>query len=299
MTHTPNVKDYDADGQASYRQDFWENANRAYEDQAERIALEKLLQPPTGQRLLELGAGFGRLSEFYAGYEKVILVDYARSQLVDARSRLGDDKYIYVAADIYNLPFTDGACDAATMIRVIHHFEDAPRAIRQIRAAMADGGLFILEFANKRNLKAMLRFALGRQQWSPYEHHPVEFVELHFDFHPAYIQQELQGAGFTTKRRLPVSYFRLGFLKRLLPTSILVALDNLLQNTGWLYSPSIFTQNYAPGASSVPLNPTLFKCPSCKSETLREEHDTLVCEGCTAVWSKADGIYDFRQPIAP
>lgn len=293
----PRIKDYDGEGLASYRADFWEGKGREYEDQVERIALGRLLKPPRGKRLLELGAGFGRLSEFYEGYEQVILVDYARSQLLEARSRLGDEHFIYVAANIYELPIAPNACDAATMIRVLHHFESAPLAIQQIRAGLADGALFILEFANKRNLKAILRHALRRQTWSPYQTEPVEFVPLHFDFHPRYIARTLSEAGFITRRRLPLSFFRLGILKRLLPTRFLVAADALLQSSGWLYTPSVFTQNYVRGSLPATLNENLFKCPRCGSEALTPEHDKLRCESCGAEWSSADGVYDFREPL--
>lgn len=297
MTTSPHrIHDYDGAGTATYRQDFWENADRAYEDLVERIAIQRLLQPATGQRLLELGAGFGRLSEVYAGYRQVILLDYAKSQLEDARSRLGDDKYIYIAANIYELPIVAGACDAASMIRVLHHFEDVPSAFAQIRRSLSDGALFLLEFANKRNFKAMLRYGLGRQAWSPYAPEPVEFVKLHFDFHPDYIRQELTNVGFTTHAQLPVSYFRLGLFKKLLPVGVLSQLDSAMQRSGLLYSPSIFTQNTLAGSRPAHLPTEILCCPRCQG-TLQKEDVTIHCEACQLTWSVENNIYDFRQPI--
>ena len=73
----------------SYRARFWDGQGREYEDLAERIALSQLL-PPSGRRIVEIGAGFGRLAELYAGYEQVVLVDYAVSGLREAQERLGD-----------------------------------------------------------------------------------------------------------------------------------------------------------------------------------------------------------------
>ena len=52
-------------------------------------------------------------------------------------------------------------------------------------------GTFILEFANKRNLKSMLRHLLGLNQWNPYTLAPLEFVELNFNFHPEYMQRQV------------------------------------------------------------------------------------------------------------
>ena len=62
MTMT-EICDYEG---SSYRTDFWEGQGRQYEDMAERLALRKLL-PPAGARLVEIGAGFGRLVDLYGG----------------------------------------------------------------------------------------------------------------------------------------------------------------------------------------------------------------------------------------
>ena len=68
----------------SYRAEFWDGHGREYEDLAERSALRRLL-PPRGRRLLEVGAGFGRLADLYSGYDQIILLDYARSGLREAQ----------------------------------------------------------------------------------------------------------------------------------------------------------------------------------------------------------------------
>jgi ubiquinone/menaquinone biosynthesis C-methylase UbiE len=100
-----------------------------------------------------------------------------------------------MAADAYKLPFRSGMFDAATMIRVIHHMADVSAALRAVRHVLISGGTFVLEHANKQNLKAILRYALRHQDWNPHDLNPVEFVELNFDFHPEYIRRELQAAG--------------------------------------------------------------------------------------------------------
>ena len=69
-----------------YRDEFWV-AERAYEDAAERHALRALL-PPRGRRLLEIGAGYGRLADLYGGYDEVYLLDYARTQMEQAREHM-------------------------------------------------------------------------------------------------------------------------------------------------------------------------------------------------------------------
>ncbi len=163
--------------------------------------------------MLELGAGAGRNTPRYAGFERIVLLDFSRTQLEQAQQRLGrSDKYIYVAADVYRLPFIDGLFDAATMIRVLHHMADAPQALRQVRNVLRPDGTFILEFANKLNLKAMLRYWLGRQEWSPFTLEPVEFAKLNFDFHPRAVRNWLRDLDFKIEKTLTVSHFRMGIL---------------------------------------------------------------------------------------
>ena len=189
----PRICDYEG---SNYRTEFWESKDRDYEDRVERIALRRML-PSHGKRLLEIGAGFGRLTNEYSAFDQVVLMDYSLSQLQYAQEHLGrSEHFIYVAADVYKLPFAPGVFDAATMIRVLHHMADVPAVLQQVRHVLTKDATFILEHANKRNIKAIARYWLKRQTWNPFDRYPVEFVELNFDFHPAFVQQELKPCWF-------------------------------------------------------------------------------------------------------
>src|SRR3990172_1769918 len=195
---------------SDYQQRFWEGGNRQYEDQVEAIAIKRLL-PKSGKLLLEIGAGAGRNTPRYAGFERIVLLDYSRTQLEQAQARLGkSDKYVYVAADAYRLPFVNGLFDGATMIRALHHMADAPKVLAQAARVLQPQSTFILEFANKQNFKSILRWMLRRQSWSPFTREPVEFAALNFDFHPGAVFDWLAAAGFTVEAKRTVSHFRLG-----------------------------------------------------------------------------------------
>ena len=289
----PPVCNYEG---SDYQTSFWEQGGRGYEDAVEALALRRLL-PQTGHLLLELGAGAGRNTPRYAGFERVVLLDYSLTQLQQAAQRLGHSpRYTYVAADIYRLPFVAGLFDAATMIRTLHHMADARLALRQIRQALQPGAAFILEYANKHNLKAILRYGMRRQPWSPFTLEPVEFIPLNFDFHPQAVRQWLAECGFQRKRQLTVSHFRLGLFKRLLPLRLLVWMDGLAQRTGewWQLTPSVFTLSHAVGDTPSAQPGTFFKCPACGNTSLDEQPAALRCQGCGKNWPIIDGIYDFR-----
>lgn len=298
---TPPVCNYEG---SDYQASFWDKGGREYEDRTEAIALRRLL-PPNGRLLLELGAGAGRNTPRYRGFERIVLLDYSRTQLEQAQARLGkSEKYIYVAADAYRLPFIPGLFDAATMIRTLHHMADAPRALGQVKNVLAGEGVFILEFANKLNLKAILRYLLGRQAWSPFTREPVEFVKLNFDFHPQAIRSWLQELGFRIERTLTLSHFRVGFLKRIVPTGILVFFDSLFQWTGawWQFTPSVFVRaklgNRESGVGNISVNPVeFFQCPDCGHSPLVQREDHLECSNCLKKWGVKDGIFDFREPV--
>jgi ubiquinone/menaquinone biosynthesis C-methylase UbiE len=299
-TGHPPVIDYEG---SDYQTRFWSSGGREYEDRAEGVALKRLL-PESGTLLLELGAGAGRNTPRYQGFERVVLLDYSRTQLCQAQQRLGkSDRYIYVAADVYRLPFTPGLFEAATLIRTLHHLVEPRLALEQVRQVLHPGGTFILEFANKRNFKAIARFLLGRQSWNPFSLESVEFVHLNFDFHPKAVRSWLVESGFAVHRQLTVSHFRLGLLKRTLPVGLLVWMDSLAQWTGdlWQLTPSVFVQAEALGAQPARSRPgvsdaDLFRCPECGQHPLDNQGDRLACPACKRAWLIQDGIYDFRQP---
>ncbi|MCL4870499.1 MAG: methyltransferase domain-containing protein [Anaerolineae bacterium] len=292
---TPPVCDYEG---SDYRTRFWEGQGRSYEDQVERIALRRLM-PPTGTTLLEVGAGFGRLADEYLGYERVVLFDYSRSLLQEAQARLGDDpRFIYVAGNWYQMPFVAGLFATLVQIRTIHHAADVPSLLQQLARIARPQGHYILEFANKQNLKAMLRYLLRRQTWSPFSPEPVEFAPLNFDFHPRWLRQQLAQAGFHPGPMLTVSHYRIPLLKKVVPTSILVKMDSLAQKSGrlWQLSPSVFIHSQHPVGGAAASPDTFFACPECQTPLGAVEAEQLSCLGCGRKYTVQNGLYDFKEP---
>jgi ubiquinone/menaquinone biosynthesis C-methylase UbiE len=290
------VCDYEG---SDYQERFWERGDRLYEDHVEAVALKKLL-PPVGHRILEVGAGAGRNVPRYGGFQKVILVDYARSQLELAQERLGrGDRYVFVTADAYRLPFAEGVFDCVSMIRTLHHMVDPETALQQVGYVAKGGAVFVLEFPNKRNLKAILRWLLRRQEWNPFHKGSVEFTTLNFNFHPKDIQDWLESAKFKVERKLTVSHFRLAWLKKRIPLKVLVGVDSALQTTGkwWQLTPSIFIRSIAVNRSKAVREDAFWRCPACGSLELEEAELGLTCQGCARIWSFRDGIYDFKEPL--
>ena len=299
------VIDYEGSG---YQTDFWVGQGREYEDAAERRALAELV-PPAGVRIAEIGAGFGRLGELYQGYEQVILFDYSRTLLAEAAERWGHDpRFVFVAGNVYSLPLASGILDTLVMVRVMHHLADVDAALTQLQRVLHNRSVAVLEYANKRNLKALMRWALRRQSWSPLDRAPVEFVDLNFDFHPAWMTARLAAAGLTPRKQYAVSHFRLPLLKDRVPARQLAAIDQRLFGVGGVYplAPSVFVQvqpQTAGARRDVATTPDgvadLLRCPNCGADGLmRVADDIVACSTCGCHYGRHGSVWDMKEHLA-
>jgi SAM-dependent methyltransferase len=307
VTNVPPVIDYEGSG---YRTEFWEGQGRNYEDATERLALQRLL-PPTGRCIAEIGAGFGRLADLYLGYDQIVLFDYSRTLLQEAVTRWGHDpRFVFVAGNLYQLSLAKASCDALVMVRVMHHLADVSRALEQIRRVLHRESVAVVEYANKRNLKALTRWLLGRQPWSPLDPAPVEFVELNYDFHPAWMWEQFLRARLVVRKQMAVSHFRTPALKRWVPAQRLAEVDSWLFQPGGRYplAPSVFVQLQAPDEDQaselrgdVPVS-ELFCCPACGGDRTFEMQSgplgaAVHCRACRTQYANRDGIWDFKEPL--
>ncbi len=220
----------------------------------------------------------------------------------------------FVSADVTQLPFRNRIIDSALSVRVIHHISDPEEFFKEVKRISNNGGLFVLEFANKRNLKNILRFFTGRIKGSPFRAEAFHVGETILNHHPKYIKTLLLRNGFEVKKQISVSNLRLGFLKKHLKLNVLVFFENLLQNTfSWMGTgPSIFLKTVCckQGKSKM-LNSELdiishkkgdilkpediFICPVCRSDALEySQNGRIICHSCGKESRFRDGIYDFK-----
>ena len=210
-----------------YRDVFW--AARRYEDACDRIAIRALL-PARGSRLIEVGAGFGRLADEYGGYDRVVLLDSSKVHVAAAREALAHDpRFEVVLGDARALPYPDGHFDVTVCVRTLHHFADPEPVLAELGRVTRPGGVVVIEYANRRNLKSVARRLLRRQSWSPFGLGSVGYKPFHFDHAPVSVRRSLRRAGLRIERLRTASLFRLPALTRRLPLPILVAAERRLQ----------------------------------------------------------------------
>jgi len=235
---------------------YWQG--REYEHTSETAALKSFLgRIPQAKKIVEIGAGYGRLLQtyIYRG-KKVILSDPSAKLLSIAREEFRDcqtNKIEFVQSSVerLNKKIKSGTCDLVIMVRVIHHIEEVDNCFKTINKLLKKRGYFILEFANKSHAKATFKEFLKGNLTFPLEIFPkdircaknVRKNTLPFiNYHPDDIYKRLKETGFEILEKRSVSNFRNSFLKRFLPIDFLITIDRVIQVPLALinFGPSIF-----------------------------------------------------------
>lgn len=306
---------------------FWKENNRDYEDMAERLAIKKLLyiNDQKNRVFVDLGCGFGRLFNEYEDFNKILLIDYSVNNLMNAKLHISQylsknkkenlfDKIVFIAADVNNLPVKDGTCDFCLTVRVIHHLPDLPRYFSEVKRIARPGSVFVLEFANKRNFKNIIKFFFGRLKESPFSSKPLQIGQTILNYHPKYVRDLLGMVGFKIVKQISVSNFRLSFLKKMIGLKILLFFENAYQRffSFTCTGPSIFLKtvfdvkeadrNFKDINNLLNSGSDFYKeiliCPRCKSGSLDfsllHSQGKILCSECRMSYLFNDGIFDFK-----
>ena len=236
------VSDYNG---YDYKKEFWENVDCEYEDQADRMAIRKLL-PKRMDKFADIGGGYGRLAnEYLKRAHKVYIFDYSKSELKQAKEIYGD-KIETKAGDIYKLPFKDNELDGLMMIRVTHHLKYMKKAMAELYRVLKPGGVAVIEVANKRTLPKMVRFVTRRSKVNPFDKKVANYKDISkdgfYNYHPKYVEEIFNKTGFNTEKVLSVSNFRSKKLKKVFGTENLVKMENGAQQilAPIRFAPSIY-----------------------------------------------------------
>lgn len=227
---------------------YWDG--RDYEHASEEIAIKRLLKGKHFNSAVDVGGGYGRLCVLLENYaDKVTLAEPSQQQLDIAADYLKDhpniDRKLLQADD---LKFKDGSVDLLTMVRVMHHLPDPSAEFAEIARVLSDDGYVILEVANYAHGRNRLKHALKGQKL-PTE--PVDIRsqqnkrddEIAFVNHnPHTVIKQLAHAGLKVERALSVSNLRSPGLKKVIPRSVMLSVEKLLQPTlaNTYFGPSIF-----------------------------------------------------------
>lgn len=294
---------------------FWENNKRLYEDKAERIALRTLLTgvDKKDRIIFDIGCGYGRLFNEYMDFKTIVLIDYSVNNLKNARKRiekfLGDNpekisSVYFIASDASCLPVKPNCADAVLTVRVVHHLDNPRGYFDEVARILGNGGLYFLEFANKRNLKNILRFIGGRMDTSPFNAKPSQVGETILNFHPSYIYNFLEERNFSVKKVISVSNFRINFLKKFPGTKTLIFFEKIYQKIFSFITlgPSVFLKCILNKPADREINKAdneikiedILICVFCRKAALVFSEDKIECSNCGATFFKENGVYNFK-----
>ena len=181
--------------------------------------------------------------------DKVTLAEPSIQQLEIAKDFLKDhpeiDRVLTQADDI---KLADKSQDLITMIRVMHHLPDPSAEFKELHRVLRDDGYLLLEVANyahaRNRLKHIVRF----------KNLPIEPVDIRTEknkneseiafvnHNPKTVVKQLAHAGFKVEKILSVSNLRSPGLKKIIPKSIMLTLEKIMQPTlaKTYFGPSIF-----------------------------------------------------------
>ena len=213
---------------------YWDG--RDYEQAAEEIMINRMLEGKKFKHAVDVGGGYGRLSVVLRQFaDKVTLAEPSQAQLDIAKDFLqGKPKVESVIAQAEKLPLDDGSVDLAMVVRVIHHLPNPVPAFEEIYRVLEKDGYFLIEFANYTNFKNRVKHTVKLQKM------PVDPVDIRthtkdeddipfVNHNPKTVKKQLAQTGFKLEKTLSVSNFRSPTLKKILPKSTWVKLEKAVQ----------------------------------------------------------------------
>jgi ubiquinone/menaquinone biosynthesis C-methylase UbiE len=150
----------------------------------EAAAIRKMLQDYSFRKVLEIGCGTGKNTEWLSlRAEHIIAVDFSEKMLAKAKQKISGKKVDFILADIEKpWHFNEKKFDLVTCSLVLEHIENPDPLFERISAALPAGGIFYLGELHpfRQYLGSQARFDTvdGRHFVTCYVHHVSEFTSI-------------------------------------------------------------------------------------------------------------------------
>ena len=234
---------------------YW--LGREYEHECETLVINNFFKKiGKDKKVIDIGAGYGRLVKIYEPYsKKITLVEPSKNLLKRAKTLLsarnGKVNYINCCLENLSSKLNSKKYDVAILVRVMHHIKNPEIAIKTASKLLPKGGYLILEFANKIHGKELIKNLLCGNLTFPIDLSPNDkrskknkkknFI-LFLNHHPDKIESSLMCNGFKIIDKRSVSNMRSNNLKSILPFSVLILIEKVLQKplAKLNFGPSIF-----------------------------------------------------------
>jgi len=167
------VKILDSKEGYSLTADYYDKKS-AYWDSFEKDKVLLLFGNLMGKKILDVGAGTGRLSSKLAEQgAEVTALDVSEEML----NKIKNKKVKKVIGDAEDLPFDEGIFDIVITTFLIVHLRDLKRFFDEVYRVLKPGGLFLLTNINQRKAPAV-KTKEGLVEIESYYHRPELVVEV-------------------------------------------------------------------------------------------------------------------------
>lgn len=254
----------------------------------------RALLPTSGQRILDIGCGYGRLADCYLDrFNQIVMLDGSMTLLRQAQEKNGK-KAIYIAADANHLPFRHSSFDCVLLFRVFHHIPDSQRILSEIKQLLCFKGTFVFDYCNKTSPRQLLRWALRLRHDNLLSLAPAGVDTRFISHHPLHVYHLLKQNGYSDLRRLGT-----GIIDKIPdPFGVLLPIARWLAPISGFTNTASWINCSVRKLSGEVLEEVgdiekIFICPSCRGNLISQP-EAYTCKACGSSYPIKNEIIDFR-----
>ncbi|MHB1709206.1 MAG: class I SAM-dependent methyltransferase [Thermoplasmataceae archaeon] len=274
---------------------LWEGREKV--TMVEREVILSMIDLAPGKKVLEIGAGNGRITRALAGrFRQYYALDVTPAFLEQISPPLEGSTLTRICGDLYKMPFLDGSLDTIVMIRVFNFLQDPQRALREFARVLKPGGSAIISFFHTGSVATVIdRIKYKGKTTGPRSRHAHRVLTSNFEesfYSVAYFKEISVVAGFRT-----VSARSCGLEDyspfAMLPSKFFVKLSALPDILSMM--PHIFISIQKAGANpaAISRDGKIMACPECHEQVSTEFlHSGQVthCQKCGHSFEVRNGV---------
>lgn len=276
-------------------------------DLLEKSILSHFLSSVDARRILEVGPGNGRLTGIVRRFtQEYVATDINKSFLEEVREKFSRTNSLYVASNLYHLPFADNAFSSVVMVRVFNFMSRPLSVLEEMSRVIGPGGYLIISISPKPSLATLIddlkyrsypdipgdakRDSITFSNLDIAPVHPASYPT--FAFKRSFIRKLFEKVGFNEIARISsgledYSVLRFVPVRGLFNIGIIFRIVPVFPTTFFLLQKNNNAKDLLRTFNDV------LQCPSCRSKLkISSGTDEIVCGKCGFAGSLKDGITD-------
>ncbi len=263
----------------------------------EREVILSMIDLSPEMKVLEIGAGNGRITQALAGkFRRYYALDVTPSFLEQINPPPGANKLIRIGGDLYNMPFLDGSLDTIVMIRVFNFLQSPETALREFSRVLKPGGSAIISFFHTGSVATILdRVKYKGKATVPRSRHVRKVLNSNFEesfYSVPYFKEISSAAGFRTVHSRSCGLEDYSPFAPL-PAKLFVKLSVLPDILGLIPHVFIYMQKVEAHPAAISDEEEIMACPVCHEPVPAEfphSGQVMNCHNCGHVFEFRNGV---------